>query len=360
MNRMTLDPMIIEKNPCVREALQYEKKDDKKVQCGVCERRCIIAPGKRGFCGARANLDGQLYILTYGDISSINSNPIEKKPFYHFYPGTRALTIGSWGCNAACPWCQNWSISKHHPDPTRCKHLSPDRFVSEVKRSGCQGTSFSFNEPVTAFFEYSLDVMPKAHAAGFYNTFVSNGYMTPASLERLASAGLDAINIDIKGCQANVRKYCHLDVEKVWRNAKHALDLGIWVEITTLVIPDMNDSSQCLSSIAHRIHNDLGADVPWHLSAYFPQYQAEKYGLTKATPLATLERAHSIGREAGLHYVYLGNVQNHPYEHSYCKKCGELLIRRRGYDITFVLLNANNQCSNCNESNPFILSNKSD
>ncbi|MFX1562059.1 MAG: AmmeMemoRadiSam system radical SAM enzyme [Promethearchaeota archaeon] len=353
---MNNDSISIEENPCVREALQYEKIGNGKVQCGVCEHHCTIVPSKRGYCGARANIDGRLYVLTYGDISSISINPIEKKPFYHFHPGTRALTIGSWGCNAACPWCQNWDISKRHPNPAHCEYLSPDQFVSEVQSNECQGTSFSFNEPTTVFFEYSLDVMPKAHAAGLYNTYVSNGYMTQPTLEQLAAAGLDAINIDIKGCREKVLKYCRLDVEKVWRNAKFARNLGIWVEITTLVIPGMNDSSRCLSSIARRICNELSSDVPWHVSAYFPQYQAEKYGLTKTTPLSTLERAYSIGRNAGLHYVYLGNVRSHPSENSYCKKCGELLIRRQGYDITFVHLNGKSRCTKCNEENPFIIS----
>lgn len=341
------------KNPCIHNALHYEKLDAGKVRCGVCERRCLISPNKRGYCGARFNDNGKLKVLTYGNISSISANPIEKKPFFHFHPGTRALTIGSWGCNFACPWCQNWNISKHHPDPQNCNYMSPEQFNLEVIRTGCQGTSFSFNEPTTVFFEYALDVMPKAHKAGFYNTFVSNGYMTPSTLKRLADAGLDAMNIDIKGCRLAVRKFCHIDIKNVWNTARLARELDIWIEVTTLVIPGMNDTTQCLSQIAHRIQNELGAEVPWHISAFYPAYKATQYGFNKPTPIATLERAHSLGRRAGLYYVYLGNVPGHQAENSYCRNCNALLIQRRVYDINIVNLDKQGRCTQCQTINHF-------
>jgi pyruvate formate lyase activating enzyme len=355
-----LDFEAIESSPCVREALHYEKREGKMVQCGVCERRCKIKEGRRGYCGARANFGGRLYVLTYGDISSINANPIEKKPFNHFHPGTNALTIGGWGCNAACPWCQNWHISKRHPDPRRCDYLSPERFVELIGLRGCHGTSFSFSEPTTVFFEYSLDVMPKVHAAGYYNTYVTNGYMTTDTLKRLAEAGLDAMNIDIKGCRTAIRRFCGLDVEKIWRNARLARDLGIWVEITTLVIPGVNDSTRCLASIAKRIHDDLGAEVPWHVSSFRPAYKSEEYGLTTPTPLATLEHAYSLGQEAGLDYVFIGNVWNHPSENTYCrnKECRALLVHRIGYDIRLVHLDEKGYCSKCKTPNHFIMPSK--
>ncbi|MFX1475059.1 MAG: AmmeMemoRadiSam system radical SAM enzyme [Promethearchaeota archaeon] len=352
-----MDLESIQRSPCVREARHYEKREDNSVQCGVCERRCKIKNGKRGYCGARINFDGRLYVLTYGDISSINANPIEKKPFAHFHPGTNALTIGGWGCNAACPWCQNWSISKRHPNPNRCDYLSPERFVEEIPRRGCHGTSYSFSEPTTVFFEYSLDAMPKTRAAGYYSTYVTNGYMTTDTLERLAEAGLDAMNIDIKGCHDEILRYCGLEMEKIWRNAQLARDLGIWVEITTLVIPGVNDTTKCLSTIADRICNDLGSDVPWHVSGFRPAYKSEEYGLTTPTPLKTLETAHSIGQKAGLHYVYIGNVWNHPAENTYCKNpsCRALLVKRIGYDIHLVGLTPTGHCSKCQTPNHFIM-----
>ncbi|MFX0078985.1 MAG: AmmeMemoRadiSam system radical SAM enzyme [Candidatus Hermodarchaeota archaeon] len=343
-------------NPCQRPALQYEQLASNKVRCGVCERRCTIAPGNRGMCGARKNLDGKLVVLTYGDISSLSANPIEKKPLFHFNPRSRALTIGSWGCNFACPWCQNWSITKRQANPSQCNHLSPQDYIDEVHRTSCQGTSFSFNEPTTAFFEYALDVMPLAHNAGLYNTFVSNGYMTASTLRRLAEAGLDAMNIDIKGCRTAVRKLCKIDTEKVWNTAQMARDLGIWIEVTTLVIPGFNDSNQCLAQIAHRIHDELGEEVPWHVSAFFPAYKAREYGLNTSTPTSTLERAYSLGKKAELFYVYLGNVPGHPAENSYCRQCNALLIKRRTYDITLVHLDKQGACKKCGSSNHFIFS----
>jgi pyruvate formate lyase activating enzyme len=208
------------------------------------------------------------------------------------------------------------------------------------------------------FFEYSLDVMPMARAAGYYNTYVTNGYMTVETLKRLAKAGLDAMNIDIKGCRTAIRRYCGLDVEKIWRNARLARDLGIWVEITTLVIPGVNDSTRCLSSIARRLHDDLGADVPWHVSAYRPAYKSADHGLTTSTPLATLEKAHALGQEAGLDYVYIGNVWNHPAENTYCKNkaCNALLVQRIGYDIRLVNLTPEGRCAKCHTQNAFVMS----
>jgi pyruvate formate lyase activating enzyme len=352
---MTLDVSLVKENPCIREALLFEQLSQQKVQCGVCNRRCVITPGKRGYCQARANIAGRLYVLTYGDISSMSANPIEKKPLHHVFPGTRALTIGSWGCNFECVWCQNWRISKRGPDPLRCNYLAPHDFVDAISQHNCQGTSFSFNEPTTVFLEYSLDVMPRARDRGFYNTYVTNGYMTEESLRWLAAAGLDAMNIDIKGCHAAVRKYCGIDVKQVWQTAQQALDFGIWVEITTLVIPGVNDSTRCLSSIAHQIYRELGAEVPWHVSAFHPAYRAEKYGLNTPTPVSTLEQAHTLGKKAGLHNVYVGNVLGHPAEHSYCKTCNAQLIRRVGYDVTLIHLSHDSTCTQCGTVNPFRL-----
>lgn len=353
---MTFDASMVKENPCIREALLFEQRAQEKVQCGVCFRRCIIAPGKRGYCQARTNIAGRLYVLTYGDISSMSANPIEKKPLHHVFPGTRALTIGSWGCNFACVWCQNWQISKRAPDPLRSNYLAPHDFVDAISQRNCQGTSFSFNEPTTVFFEYSLDVMPMARNRGFYNTYVTNGYMTEESLRWLAAAGLDAMNIDIKGCQTAVRIHCGIDVEKVWQTARQALDLGIWVEITTLVIPKINDTTRCLSRIARRIHQELGADVPWHVSGFHPAYLAREYGLTTSTPISTLERAHTIGKKAGLNYVYIGNVHGHPTEHTYCKECNAQLIHRDGYNITLIHLSKDSTCTRCGTANPIQLS----
>ncbi|RLI28146.1 MAG: AmmeMemoRadiSam system radical SAM enzyme, partial [Candidatus Hecatellales archaeon] len=277
-----------------------------------------------------------------------------KKPFFHFWPGSYALTVGSWSCNFDCPWCQNWEISKYPPKPEKCNYLSPEGFLRLMKAEGCQGTSISFNEP-TLMLEYSLEVFKLARSQGYYNTYVSNGYMTGEALRRLVEAGLDAINIDLKGGEEAVRKYCGVDVEKVWRNAREAKRLGVHVEITTLLIPGVNDDRETLASIASRIVEELGEDTPWHVTRYHPDYKALEVGLyPKPTPTSLLEEARSIGFRQGLKYVYLGNVPGHPGENTYCPRCGELLIRRWGFDITEYRLTNGKCCPKCGESIPIV------
>ncbi len=264
--------------------------------------------------------------MIYGNVSSLSANPIEKKPLYHFYPGSRALTAGSWGCSFDCDWCQNWDISKRPPSSGR--YMSPEDFVAEALARGCQGTSISFNEP-TLSLEWSLDIFPLARAKGLYNTYVTNGYMTEKALELLIEAGLDAMNVDIKGSTEAVKKYCGADVEKVWRNCRQAVEAGVWIEITTLVIPTVNDDEETLQGIASRIVQELGRGIPWHLSAYYPAYKF----LAPPTPVSSLERAYDIGKEEGLDFVYVGNILGHCYENTYCPGCGEVLIRRFGLSV---------------------------
>lgn len=316
-------------SPFIREALLQERVNN-KVRCLTCQRRCILPPGGQGWCRTRENRDGKLVTLIYGAVSSLASNPIEKKPFYHFYPGTFALTAGSWSCNFGCPWCQNWHISKR-PPPKSGDYVSPEELVEITRRSGCQGTSISFNEP-TLSLEWSLDVFRIARQCGLYNTYVTNGYMTPETLSLLIEAGLDAMNVDIKGDAAAVRKYCKgVEVEKVWSACKQAHESGIHLEVTTLVIPTVNDAQESLREIAERIVRELGPQVPWHVTGYIPAY---RFNLPP-TPMKTLERAWEIGKEAGLEFVYIGNVPGHHHDNTYCPDCNTLLIRRMGFDVLF-------------------------
>jgi pyruvate formate lyase activating enzyme len=282
-----------------------------------------------------------LVTLIYGSISSLAVNPIEKKPFFHFHPGTRTLTAGSWSCNFGCPWCQNWDISKSAP-PGTGECVSPQRFVDWVAESSCQGTSVSFNEP-TLSLEWSVDVFRLAKRRGFCNTFVTNGYMTPEALSLLIDSGLEAMNVDIKGDATSVKKFCKMvDVDKVWAAAKLARSRGVHIELTTLVIPTVNDSDSSLRGIAERITRDLGPQVPWHVSGYFPAYRFT----VPPTPSQTVERAWQIGKEAGLEFVYTGNVPGDPHENTYCPGCGELLIRRLDFDVVENKLDAG-KCSKC-------------
>ena len=316
----------------------------RQIRCLTCERRCEIPPGGLGWCRTRRHQDGTLVTLNYGAVSSLSCNPIEKKPLYHFYPGTLALTTGSFSCNFDCPWCQNYHISKAPLGGGR--YMSPQDFVLEAVKRHCRGTSISFNEP-TLSLEWSLEVFQLARERGLYNTFVTNGYMTPEALRLLVEAGLDAMNVDLKGDAQAVRHYCGIDVEKVWRNCQLAQQASVWLEITTLVIPGVNDGDDVLQGIAERIVADLGPDVPWHLSRYYPAYRFT----APPTPLRTLERAGRIGHEAGLRFVYLGNVPGtararHPPENTYCPDCKTLLIERWELGLTGYHL-PGGYCSGC-------------
>lgn len=332
----------------IREALLYKKLRGKIVECNVCNRRCKISPNLFGFCKTRKNINGKLYTLEYGLISSMNVNPIEKKPLFHFWPGSDCLTIGSWSCNFTCPWCQNNDISKVGPNMENSMILSPEQLVDLTIEKKCQGISASFSEPTT-FLEYSLDVFKLAKKRNLYTNFITNGYFTPEALKLLLKVGCDAFNIDVKGDRESVKKYCQADVEFVWQNAVEAKKKGAWVELTTLVIPGVNDDEECLRSIAKRIHDELGDDTPWHVSRYYPCYKFTR----PPTPVKTLERAFEIGREEGLKFIYIGNVPGQR-ENTHCPTCGKLLIERYGFDVLQFNLTKNNRCIECNEKIPII------
>lgn len=317
----------------------YESLLQNDGQCLICERFCKIDEGNKGHCGTRINRHGTIYTLNYGNISSLSINPIEKKPFFHFYPGSRALTVGSWSCNFDCPWCQNYEISKVIPQTT--EYMSPDQFVEMAQENSCQGTSLSFNEP-TLFLEWGIEVFRLAKRRGLYNTIVSNGYMTERALELLIKSGLDAANIDMKGTRAAVREYCHADVAKVWRNCKIMRDRGIHIEITTLLITGVNDDLTVVSTIGDKILAELG-NIPWHITRYFPAY---KYS-APATSVHVLEQAYQRAKQLGFKFVYLGNVPGHHYENTSCPECGALLIARSGLALTESRITQDGKCPQC-------------
>jgi pyruvate formate lyase activating enzyme len=334
------------KDPFLREGLLQENVGD-KVRCLTCDRRCLLAEGAVGWCRTRRNIEGTIHTLTYGNVSSLSANPIEKKPLHHFFPGSVALTAGSWSCNFGCPWCQNWDISKS--PPRKGRYMSAEELVNTALGWGCQGTSISFNEP-TLSLEWLLDVFRLARGKGLYNTYVTNGYMTIQALDLLIEAGLGAANVDIKGGAEAVRKHCKgIDVERVWRNCRHAKDKGVHLEITTLVIPSVNHDEETLRGIAIRIRDELGVETPWHISGYYPAYRFH----APPTPLTALERGWRIGKEEGLHFVYLGNVLGHRLENTYCPGCGELLIQRYGLNVVENRLK-NSRCPACGREIPIV------
>ncbi|MFN3346704.1 MAG: AmmeMemoRadiSam system radical SAM enzyme [Candidatus Bipolaricaulaceae bacterium] len=313
----------------------------------TCERRCLLAPGQVGFCRTRENRGGRIHTLVYGLLSSISLNPMEKKPFYHLYPGQLALTCGTWSCNFTCPWCQNWEISKRPPDPhAGTGYFSPEDFLDLANKLNAQGVSLSFNEP-TLLLEWAVELFPLAHQAGLHTNYVTNGYMTEEALELLVGAGLDGVNIDIKGSAQAVRRFCQADQEKVWRNARLFREKGVHVEVTTLVIPGVNDTEEDLLRIAERILAELGPWTPWHVTRYFPAFAFR----APSTPVSALERAQKIGFKVGLQYVYVGNVPGHPGQNTYCPGCKALLVEREGVSLVRRWLQGP-RCPRCGEFIP--------
>jgi len=335
----------------IKKAKFQEKVSSDITQCLTCERRCNIAKGKMGFCQTRINQGGEIYTIVHGCIPALSFNPIEKKPLFHFYPGSVALTVGTYGCNFNCFWCQNHDLS--HPGKSISdlvknseNFISPEKFIDIALKNNCQGTSISFNEP-TLLFEYSLEVFELAKKVGLYNTYVSNGYMTENVLKALVDSGLDAINIDIKGDAYMVKRYCGVDVEKVWRNAKLARDLGVHVEITTLLIQELNSNEKVVKEIAERILNELGEFTPFHITRFFPQYKSHEYKYYDPTPLNLLHAAYKVTKDVGLKYVYVGNLTTTEYENTHCPNCSSLVIKRKILGVEKTHLDSKGCCEHC-------------
>ncbi len=302
----------------------------------------MITEGARGICQTRANIRGVVYSLCYGNVSSLSNNPIEKKPFFHFAPGTRALTIGSWGCNASCDFCQNYDISKTPPSPTNVRFISPKRFIAMAKKHS-EGVSISFNEAATLMLEWNIEAFRLAHDSGLYTTIVTNGYMTVEALDLMIDAGLDAANVDIKGCREQVKAQCHIDVECVWKNIVRMKERGVHVELTTLVVPGLSDEMDCIRSIARRIVTDLDSETPWHINRYFPAYKF----IAPPTAMEVLLRAREIAKEEGIMFVYVGNVMSPGLENTICPECGALCYKRVGLNSENVAVDEHGRCIQC-------------
>lgn len=304
----------------MKEAYLYQKLNYKKVRCNTCNHRCLILPGGRGICGIRKNIDGKEYLLTYGKACAENIDPIEKKPLYHFMQGSLTLTIATSGCNFRCLWCQNFDISQGlkrsdlkatSAEPSEVRpptvfgyDLPPEKVIEDTIDNKCPSISYSYTEP-TVYLEYALDTMKLAHKKGLKNIWVSNGYMSKESLD-LISPYLNAINVDIKTIdKEKFQKFVGAkNPEFVLENCIELVKRKIHLEVTTLVVPTVNDSKKDLEAIANFIHNKLGPEIPWHLSRYYPTYKMTE----PTTPIETLKLAENIGKKSGLKYVYIGNV----------------------------------------------------
>ncbi|MFO0753770.1 MAG: AmmeMemoRadiSam system radical SAM enzyme [Thermodesulfovibrionales bacterium] len=311
------------------EARFYEKLGDGRVKCFLCPHYCSISPGKRGICAVRENREGALYTLVYGKVAARNVDPIEKKPLFHFYPGSRSYSIATVGCNFRCMHCQNAGISqypKEHPDIPG-ETMTPEQVVQEAERLGCTSISYTYTEP-TIFFEFAYECSRLAHQRGIRNVFVSNGYTGPDAA-RLIAPFLDANNIDLKGDDAFYRKIVGAKLQPVLDTIRLMKEKGVWVEVTTLIIPDHNDSDEFLTFAAEFLKS-VDPAIPWHVTQYYPTFKlVDKL----RTPLSTLQRAREIGLRAGLKYVYEGNVPGEGGENTWCPSCGALLIERKGFSL---------------------------
>jgi len=325
-----------------REALLYEVLPDSHIHCYLCNHHCNISESKYGLCGVRQNIDGRLYTHVYGEVIANHVDPIEKKPFYHFLPGTSSYSIATIGCNFRCSFCQNWQISQQSVrDGAIAKGLSlkPEDVVREALTNSCRSISYTYTEP-TVFFEYCYDICRIAKRESLLNTFVTNGYMTKDCLDTIAPY-LDAANVDLKFFRDETyKRLCNGHLEPVLESIRYMKKLGIWVEITTLVVPGLNDSVEELKGIAGFIAG-VGLEIPWHISRFHPDY---KHSDGEPTSIEVLRRAEEVGKGAGLRYIYIGNIMDSA--DTCCYNCGELLIPRGRMHTTRTNLGGN-RCTKC-------------
>ncbi len=325
------------------EAKLYEKLDEERVHCHLCAHECRIDAGRQGVCQVRENREGRLFSLVYGRTIAEHVDPVEKKPLYHFYPGTLAYSVATAGCNFRCRWCQNWSISQmpREQDLISGRESAPDDIVARARREGCRSIAYTYTEP-TIFYEYAYDTSLRAHEMGLKNIFVTNGYMTEQMLDDY-HPHLDAANIDLKAFRDETyRRYVGARLPPVLTAMRKMKALGIWLEVTTLIIPDLNDDAEELRDAATFILEELGPETPWHLSRFTPTYKMRD---RPPTPVATLRTAEALGKEVGLHHVYVGNLFGE--SNTVCHVCGRLLIRRMGMGMQHTAVTPEGTCPNC-------------
>lgn len=336
----------------MKEAMWYQRLSDGRVRCYLCNHRCNIADGKKGICAVRENRDGTLYSLVYGKVIASHIDPIEKKPLFHFYPGTRSFSIATVGCNFKCKHCQNADISQMPVDRNRImgQEVPAEQIVEMAEDSNCESISYTYTEP-TIFMEYAYDIAQIAKSKGIKNVFVTNGYMTEEVLNDVHPY-MDAANVDLKGfTEKHYREVCGARLSPVLDTIKLMKQLGVWVEVTTLIIPTVNDSEDELRSIAEFIAS-VSPDMPWHVSRFHPTYMMTNL---PPTPVQTVVRARQIGLSAGLRYVYTGNIPGNEGENTYCYNCGRVLIQRYGYYVGDIHIE-DSKCSYCGAKIDIMLS----
>ncbi|MDR2861005.1 MAG: AmmeMemoRadiSam system radical SAM enzyme [Syntrophobacterales bacterium] len=324
------------------ESTLYEKLADGQVRCHLCAHFCVVKQNSQGICGVRENRNGCLYSLVYGKIVAENVDPIEKKPLFHVLPGSKSYSVAAMGCNFHCSFCQNHQISQIPPQNDFWgRNTTPDMIVAHALATGCQSIAYTYTEP-TVYFEFAHDCCRLAHEKGVKNVFISNGYMSAEALEMI-SPYLDAINVDLKAFSPDFyKKQCGAFLQPVLDTLSRLKEKGIWVEVTTLLIPALNDAPAELAQLAAYIYA-LGPETPWHISRFHPDY---KLRTISPTPVSIVQDALKIGKDAGLYHVYSGNIPGERTEKTFCRTCGHLLIDRIGFSVRNISL-LRNACPNC-------------
>ena len=331
-----------------KESIFYKNLKNKAVQCTLCNHYCYIDNNYFGLCNARKNIEGKLYTLTYGKPVAINIDPIEKKPLFHFLPGSFALSIGTFGCNFKCKNCLNYDISQEENIEEKNKYIEYvplEQIVNLAINNNCKSIAYTYNEP-TIFSEYALDIMKIAKEKNIKNIWVSNGFMSKECLEKIIPY-IDATNIDIKSSEEEFYKSnCNATLKPILENLKILKKNNIHIEITTLVIPTLSDKEKIFTDISKFIIDNLGDNTPWHLSRFSPEISWKLKDL-KETDIKTLELGYNIGKRQGLNYIYIGNIYNTNRENTYCPKCNTIIVKRLGYNIT--RFDINGYCPRCKE-----------
>jgi pyruvate formate lyase activating enzyme len=313
----------------LREAQYYLPYPEGKVRCKLCPKKCVLKQEARGDCGVRKNIKGKLYTLVYGNPCSCQIDPIEKKPVFHFLPGSLALSIATAGCNMHCLFCQNWQISQSRPEDLRNFELSPQAVVSLAQTKKCHSIAYTYSEP-TVFFEYTYETAKLARKAGVKNVLVTSGFINPAPAKELAKY-LDAATINLKGFTEDFyERICFGELEPIKQSAKIYHEEGVFIEVTYLVIPQLSDDLSIIGQMVAWVKKELGKETPLHFLRFHPTYKLKHL---MPTPVKTLEKAREVALKAGLSYVYLGNVPGHSADHTYCPSCQKILIQRRGYFV---------------------------